>query len=182
MAKGASGMTLAQALAADAADMTPQDMLAHAIKRIERNIFKEHSINFLVKTKVSDCPNTPSRCLFDKKGCSIYLRDNTPGDEKDLRISLAHELGHIALSIDKLPEILSAGKAILEHTPEQEADAWEFAFKLVWEKSERFKSGNPYDPYIYPSKDELKKNVIRLSSTSKCKKTQQGVITRLKNL
>jgi hypothetical protein len=46
---------------------------------------------------------------------------------------------------------------------EEEADAWEFAYHLLWAKSESYKE-QPYKDYMYRNERELAASILRLSN------------------
>jgi len=149
--------------------------LAHTIREIEDKIFEKHAFNYLIKTRIHEDAKT-GMCHFDIHGCTIYLaKDASGADVKDVRLRLAHELGHIALNIDNLSKFI--GKRRTEYPIEEEADAWEFAYHLLWEKSESYKN-EPYRDFKYSSNKELQAAIIRLAG-GHGEKTQKVVEKRL---
>jgi len=141
--------------------------LAHSIRKIEREILRKWGKHYHVITYSSTTQNKKSKILFRDQCCEIRLPSECEDiDDRRIRLTLAHELGHLIYNIDKLkiPEILENEKA----SDEEEQYAWEFAFYLIRMKSDEHKNNITRKKFIYDD-DDLKHS---LSSVLKTKKPE----------
>jgi hypothetical protein len=91
-------------------------------------------------------------------GCDIVLLDD--GDrvsDKDLRILLAHELGHIAYNISNIETLTGWSYSSSE---EEELYAWKFAYFLLRRRNNDHKDGVGKD-YIFPD-GRLEQSIVRV--------------------
>jgi Zn-dependent peptidase ImmA (M78 family) len=137
------------------------NFLAHSIREIEMEIFYLHNINYFIITRISE--HVPkSRCHFAIQGCTIFLPLGANDmDIKEVRLRLAHELGHIVGNIEKLKDLAKTQEI---YSPEEEIFASVFAYQLLWEKSESYKNDPPpYADFIYKNQKELAAAVLRIA-------------------
>jgi hypothetical protein len=145
------------------AEVRVENMLAHTIREIEEEIFqesrsKEYGLNYRIQILVSEGTSVAC-CWFADRNCTIFLpKKTTEGDApnkrdiKEMRIRLAHELGHVVANIPAIIECRL--HATPDYSAEEEADAWDFAYRLLWHKSE-FHKRNTYDDFKYRSRKDL---------------------------
>ncbi|WP_165176202.1 hypothetical protein [Desulfovibrio sp. ZJ369] len=151
------------------AKVSVDNFLAHTIRQIEGDIFrrarlrKSKDVNFRIQTRISKHVSRKSLCNFFHDGCTIYLPSGSKeNDFLDARIWLAHELGHIVAYIPYFSgETSDEPPRDGNYSVNEEADAWEFALALLWNKSE-FHKLTSYKPFIYDNFDEITSPIIRL--------------------
>jgi len=118
---------------------------AHTIREIQRAILQMHGKHYHVNTHISD-QTRESHITFHESGCDIYLVPACQEmDERAVRLILAHELGHLVRQIDRLKE--RSGR--FTPSPDEEVYAWEFAYHLVWTKSEWHRQDKERDKHIF---------------------------------
>lgn len=132
---------------------------AHTIREMERKIYSmtgAKRVPFHITIKVCDATNGGSAVVFYHSGCTIFLPESCSDiDNKDIRLILAHELGHISYNINALGVITGRTSP----SKEEEVYAWEFAHCLTKIRSEGFKKGIGKD-HIF-SDEDLGKLLIR---------------------
>jgi len=127
---------------------------AHSIRKIEQIIREKLNKHYRIITHVSKSATKASIRYFDQC-CEIHLpAECEEMDDEKIRLILAHELGHLIYSIERLknPEILDN----MPTSNEEEQYAWEFAFYLVKTKSDEHRSNIRQNKFIYDDYD-LKK-------------------------
>jgi hypothetical protein len=139
-------------------------MLAHTIREIEEDIFqkslhREYGVNYRIQIRTIEDVER-AICCFSDCNCTIFLpKKMTEGcapstrDVKDMRILLAHELGHVVANIDAIIEESRSARNP-KYSAEEEANAWRFALDLLWHKNV-FLEKKPYDDFKYSSRKEL---------------------------
>ncbi|GHV14594.1 hypothetical protein AGMMS49938_11010 [Fibrobacterales bacterium] len=135
----------------DAADyfgkVEKDNYLAHSIRKIEFDILTKQSKHYHIISKVSTT-SEKSKIMFFDNSCLIWLPCNcdTIKDE-EIRLTLAHELGHVIFNIEALknPEILGNH----ESSVEEEQFAWEFAFHLIKKKSDEHRDNINRKKFVY---------------------------------
>ena len=140
---------------------------AHSIRKIEQYILRKYGKHYHVITYATTTQNKKSKITFRDQCCEIRLPSECEDiDDRKIRLTLGHELGHLVYNIDKLknPEILENEKA----SDEEEQYAWEFAFYVVRMKSDEHKNNIERKKFIY-SDEELK---LSLSNVLKTKKPE----------
>lgn len=126
--------------------------LAHTIKDIERYILTQEGKSYPILIYPSEVRHL--KCDFQKKYCAIRMpRDCAGTDVSEVRLRLAHELGHIIANMDKLGDMvrLNAPRT-RENIEAEEIEAWTFAFLLLKKKSKEHET-RVYDPFIYKDTD-----------------------------
>jgi Zn-dependent peptidase ImmA (M78 family) len=95
--------------------------------------------------------------------------------DKTVRLTLAHELGHLIYNFDLLEKIdwLNTSKT----SNEEEEFSWEFAYYLISEKSRAYASPSAYSRFHYGDQ-ELKK-AVRSLLNKKPKPVRDAVIKTL---
>lgn len=122
--------------------------LAHTIKDIERYILTHEGKCYPILIYPSEVRHF--KCDFQKKYCAIRMPRDCEGiDVKEVRLRLAHELGHIIANMDKLGDVgrLNAPRT-QEEIEAEEIEAWTFAFLLLRKKSKEHEN-RVYDPFIH---------------------------------
>jgi hypothetical protein len=137
--------------------------LAHSIREMEHEIHRRKRITYHVAIKMVDTVDYASITSFYRCGCIIFLQNECEGiSRKDIRLVLAHELGHISYNIERIDQMSGLN---VSPPDDEEWYAWSFAYYLLDTKSNSYKDGVGIDEYIYRD-DELYKllmhNVIRL--------------------
>jgi hypothetical protein len=124
--------------------------LAHAIRKIEQAI-SSLGKHYRVVT-ITSMTSKKSRIHFYDQCCEIWLPAECEDmDDKRIRLTLAHELGHLIFNIGSLknPEILKN----IEASNDEELFAWEFAFYLIRKKSDEHKNNLRHSKFIYDDED-----------------------------
>ena len=107
---------------------------AHSIRDIQKAIFQlKNGLRYHIYTHLTDV-GRDTAIVFNRHfgGCDIILSyQHEDSKEADIRIALAHELGHLVREIDNLENM----DGICDYSVEEEIFAWKFAFYLVREKS-----------------------------------------------
>ncbi len=163
------------------------NFLAHTIRNIEDTIFQmsrdgDTGFNYHISIWINE--EVPkAKCYFAERGCTIFLpkqSSSEPSEEeiKDLRISLAHELGHIVLHLEHILNVPEMRKRYDEKDINEEANAWEFAHELIKEKSD-FHSSKSYDAYTYKKSDKICASIIRMLTRNPTARNKE-VIAELK--
>jgi len=141
-----------------------RNYLAHSIREIELAILRTQHKHYQVITYKSEV-NANSEIYFFDKCCEIRLANTCDQiDERKLRLILAHELGHLVKNINKLGT--AASLKTIKYSNEEEIFAWEFAFHLIHEKSEEYKSSIKRNSFVYSDK-ELKKSLTSILEKNK---------------
>jgi len=127
------------------------NFFAHTIREIELFILEEQHRHYHIITAMSD-KITVTETDFYELCCEIRIA-TIPGDEDDcrLRLSLAHELGHLVYNIDKLDEATNSSKA----SHDEECWAWRFAYALTMVKSHEHEKNKNLVKFIYNPKQLL---------------------------
>jgi len=139
--------------------------LAHTIREIEEAISHIRKQHYRVVTRVRE-GITKSGSVFKERCCHILLdslRECVDEDMKDrkIRLTLAHELGHIIRNINKLKNFEDIDEKT--YTAEEEDYAWKFAYYLTDIKSEGHKDNiqRRCKNFIYES-GQLKQELISI--------------------
>ena len=135
--------------------------LAHTIREIELAMLKIWGVHYHIVTYEAATNNT-AKIHFSDQCSTIRIpaaRENTDMDDRRVRLTLAHELGHLVYNFDNLknPEVLKSRSA----TTKEEAFAWEFAFHLINMKSEGHKSDIRRKRFVYEG-DALKQSLVAI--------------------
>lgn len=117
-------------------EVDKSNYLAHTIREIQHIIYRVHGRHYHINTHMSDKVKETCIVFFQGDGCDIYLslslsRKYEYAKEPDLRLALAHELGHLFHNIGRLQELSGP----VAFSAEAEVFAWEFAYNLVMVKS-----------------------------------------------
>ncbi|MCL1894622.1 MAG: hypothetical protein FWG02_10415 [Holophagaceae bacterium] len=136
--------------------------LAHTIRILEYSVSKVRRKPFVIIVR-KNLGNSKTRADFNdrKNYCDIFLADTVEYmDNKKFRLVLAHELGHLFYNFDNLNKTGFSFDS--EDAPlEEELYAWIFAYWLIFEKSEMFKSRGGDKDSIFEG-DELKQALLTL--------------------
>ena len=122
--------------------------LAHTIREIESTILQKIKRPYQIQTYASLSRNF--KCDFFDRCWTIRLPDAFEQmQDGEIRIRLAHELGHIIQNMDKLdnPEFLQK-KLSKEEKCAEEIEAWKFAYYLIQKKSQDYQN-NTYKDFIF---------------------------------
>lgn len=112
--------------------------LAHSIREMEREIHDTKNIDYHIITRPSERINGSSSIFFHSSGCTVFLPAECENmDDREVRLLLAHELGHIIYNIDKLETL----KGVKSPSKTEELFAWKFSFHLIKGKSDAYKRG-----------------------------------------
>jgi len=132
--------------------------LAHTIREIQSIIFKMYRKHYIINTYLKDVTRHTTIFFYEDHGCDIYLSYECKTiNEKDVRLKLAHELGHLVAKIDKLEEL----SGVAEYSEDEEVFAWVFAYHLVLEKSEMHRSDIERKKHIF-TPDQLKRALTQI--------------------
>ena len=174
-------------LAKELAKVESTNFLAHTIRNIEDIIFQMAredgtGFNYHMSVRINE-EVAKSKCYFAHRGCTIFLPKQlndppTVEDIKILRISMAHELGHIALHLEHILAPDKMNKMYKERDIQEEASAWEFAHELIKEKSEFHKS-NSYTDYTYKNTNEIYASIVGMLKRNPTTRNQE-VLAELK--
>jgi Zn-dependent peptidase ImmA (M78 family) len=152
---------LAQKSSVDAAkvvcEVEKRNYLAHSIREIENALSKYPYFKlYRIITRVPPNNNGGALILFHEKQCEILLPSNCEKmDDKKIRLSLGHELGHLVRNLDKLDDA-----AVLDNNSppkEEEIFAWEFAYHLIRLKGEQDKARGSME-FVFDD-EELKRTL-----------------------
>ena len=149
-------------------EVEKQNYFAHSIREIELAILLNQGKHYHITTYSST--NTKIKyadITFYDTCCEIRLPEGFESkDDKIIRLTLAHELGHLIYNIENLknPELLENKPK----TDEQEIFAWEFAYYLVKKKSDEYKDerGRKFDKYCFDDID-IKNSILALVNENK---------------
>lgn len=137
-------------------EVDKRNYLAHTIRDIELAILRTQNKHYHITTWTS-ANSRKSKIIFFDYCCEIWLTcDYKETSERDIRLTLAHELGHLVHNIDKLknPEVLE--KEV--HSKKEETYAWEFAYHLIDKKSVEHKGDMGRSKFVYRP-GELKESI-----------------------
>jgi len=122
-------------------DIRDGNCFAHTIREMEREIYAmtgTKRVPFHITIKASCATNGGSAVVFYRSGCTVFLPESDSGmDNEDIRLTLAHELGHISYNVDKLGVITGRTSP----SKEEEVYAWEFAHQLTKIRSDEYRKG-----------------------------------------
>lgn len=121
--------------------------LAHSIRKIEQMIRKRLNKHYRIITHVPESAKKACIHFFDQC-CEIHLPSECEEmRDEQIRLILAHELGHLVFNIDNLknPEFLDNVPASIE----EERYSWEFAYYLIRTKSDEHRSNYRQKNFIY---------------------------------
>ena len=138
-------------------EVEKRNYLAHSIREIEYAVLQYSDKNYHIITHSSEY-SKKARIVFFNKGCIIFLPEgNEEMKDEEIRLILAHELGHLVYNIGKLfnPEILMT----IPTTNKEEQYAWEFAYHLIKKKSDEHKTNSNIKKFIYED-SELRASLL----------------------
>lgn len=124
-----------------------RNYLAHSIRDIEFAILQTQGKPYHIITTTSENSRN-SKIVFYDQHCEIKLTCGCDEkDERRIRLTLAHELGHLVYNIDKLenPKILED----IVSSDEQEIYAWLFAYHLINKKSFEHENNIQRKKFVY---------------------------------
>jgi hypothetical protein len=129
------------------AEIKKHNYLAHSIREIEHEIHLRKWITYHIATKMVDTVDYASITSFYPSGCVIFLQDECEGiSREDIRLVLAHELGHISYNIDCIDHMSGLNTSPPD---DEECYAWSFAYYLLDAKSDGYVDGVGTNEYIY---------------------------------
>jgi len=147
-----------KAMAIDFARIGKWNYLAHTIREIERRLCVERRITYHIVISNSPTAKHLSTMFYYTAGCDIVLLDDeNQVNDKDLRILLAHELGHIAYNRCNIETLTGWSHS---SSDEEELFAWKFAYFLLRRRNDDHKNGVGRD-YIF-SEDHLERSIVRV--------------------
>jgi len=118
-------------------EVEKRNYLAHSIREIENALSKApYFRHYRIITRVPPNNTGGALILFREKSCEILLPANCEKmDDKKIRLSLGHELGHLVRNMEKLGD----SDVLDNNTPpdDEEIFAWEFAYHLIRLKGEQ---------------------------------------------
>ena len=133
--------------------------LAHSIREIEREILRKKQEHFHIFTYPGKFTDSFKVYFYDK-GCEIKIpADFDTIGKRDIRLLIAHELGHIIHCFDSLPE-----NPPKDYSEEAEIYSWKFAYHLIYGKSQSYEERDD-DEFVY-TKEVLKNSVLVLAPQS----------------
>jgi len=146
-------------------DVDKSNYLAHTIREIEVALVLTQEKHYHILTCESNL--RAGKIMFYEHCCEIRLpagRDAPYSDDRDIRLILAHELGHVIYNFDKLkaPSTLEN----LKPSDEQEVYAWLFAYHLIAAKSDGHRSDIRRKKFIYEHGD-LKRSLYNILKKGK---------------
>jgi Zn-dependent peptidase ImmA (M78 family) len=145
------------AAAAVVCEVEKRNYLAHSIREIENALSKPpYFKHYRIITSVPPNKNSGAVILYRVNACEILLPSNCEKmDDKKIRLSLGHELGHLVRNMDKLRD----SKILDHHVPSDEDEllAWEFAYHLIRLKGEQDKARGSRTFFF--SEEDLKKTL-----------------------
>jgi len=140
-------------------DIERLNYLAHSIREIEHAILRTQRKHYHIISRATAAKGIISEIIFYDCCCEICIPSGLDGlDNKRFRLALSHELGHLIFNIDRLkdPELLENN----EPSDDEEIFAWEFAYHLVYRKSEHHKNSIEHKEFVYESA-ELKRTLSK---------------------
>jgi len=149
-----------------AAKVEKSNYLAHTIREIEYAISIMLSKNYRIHIHIPQEAKTSAN-VFRERCCEIQLEPvnedtvytNEVKKDRRIRLTLAHELGHLIYNFDKLKDHEALNKR--KCTPEEEIYAWMFAYHLIEEKSNHHKIDIERKKHIYDD-GELKQSLVSI--------------------
>jgi len=147
-----------EATAIDFARIGKWNYLAHTIREIERRLCADRRITYHIIISDSPTAKHMSTMFYYTAGCDIVLLDDdSKVNNKDLRILLAHELGHIAYNMGNIETLTGWSYS---SSDEEELYAWKFAYFLLRRRNNDHKDGvGKY--YIYPD-GRLEQSIVQI--------------------
>jgi hypothetical protein len=145
-------------------EVEKSNYLAHTIRDIELAILRMQGKHYHIITCTS-ANIRKSKILFYDHCCEIWLTcDYEEINERNIRLILAHELGHVIRNINKLnnPEILEN----VAPSDKEEIYAWQFAYHLIDKKSFEHENNMQRKKFVYGS-GELKQSIKSLLERQK---------------
>ena len=145
-------------------EVEKRNYLAHTIRDIELAILRTQGKHYHIIT----CTRANSRksdIYVSDYSCEIWLTcEYEEINERDIRLILAHELGHLVRNIDKLknPELLKD----TVRSDEEEIYAWTFAYHLIDRKSVEHQNDTQRKKFVYRS-GELMQSIESLLERQK---------------
>ena len=141
-----------------------RNYLAHTIRDIELAILQTQGKHYHIITCTRANSRNSDIYVYDY-GCEIWLTcEYDEINERDIRLILAHELGHLVGNIDKLNNT-----EILRDTLHSDADeiyAWTFAYHLINKKSIEHQNDTQRKKFVYRS-GELMQSIESLLEKQK---------------
>ena len=166
-----------------ASEIEKSNFLAHTIREVETAVSFIRKMHYRVVTYESPEAKTSSSIFFERC-CEIQLVPipkniaPTNEDEKDrqIRLTIAHELGHLFFNIDKLDqfEVLNKRKV----APEEEVYAWVFAYHMIDKKSEHHKNSVRLKKHSYSN--FVLKNSLDLILDNPASKIDTTIVKEIK--
>ena len=140
-------------------EVKKNNYLAHSIRELEMAIYRRLSKNYRIFAHYKKTGSKISSANFFDNGCQINLpNESDTMEDRDVRLVLAHELGHIVLNISNLknPELIDK-----KASDEEEVSAWEFSYYLIKKKSDEYKkdSNNTTKRFVF-SDTELRAAIL----------------------
>ena len=145
-------------------EVDKRNYLAHTIRDIELAILQTQGKHYHIITCTS-ANSRKSKIIFRDHCCEIWLTcEHEEINEREIRLILAHELGHVVYNIDKLknPEILENKNL----SDEEEIYAWRFAYFLIDKKSFEHQGDMQRGKFVY-GPGELKKSITYILAKRK---------------
>jgi len=134
-----------------------RNYLAHSIREIENALSKHpYFKHYRIITSVPPNKNSGAVILYRANACEILLPSNCEKmDDKKIRLSLGHELGHLVHNMGRLND----SEVLDNHIPSDEDEilAWEFAYHLIRLKGEQDKARG--STAFFFSDEELKRTL-----------------------
>jgi len=122
-----------------------RNFFAHTIREIALAILQTQHRHYQILTIMRD-EITVTKTHFRESCCEIFVAP-IPEDKNEsrLRLTLAHELGHLIYNLEQLDEVTDSSKAHLE----EEIWAWKFAYALAIVKSREHKTNKDIGKFVY---------------------------------
>jgi hypothetical protein len=148
------------------------NFLAHSIRRMELELIRKEQLPYHILTVVA-LQDDSAKILFSKAYCLIFLPSKSEDrDERSIRLSLGHELGHLVLKFNELKNSTTLDNKKL--SDEEELFAWKFAYHLIDMKSEQHANDIERQRYIY------KKSVLKNTVSDMVKVKNPGVHRKIR--
>ena len=107
--------------------------MAHSIREIEKIILRKYGFHYHIFLYTGEREG-PFKVYFNEKGCEIRIHKKELSSAMDVRLRLAHEIGHLIYNIDLLPDSSSLNSRGMA-SQKEEFFAWRFAYELIKKKS-----------------------------------------------